>query len=286
MTSHAIHRNDDGTIELTVTVPWKEISSIYDHVIDHAVEHAEIAGFRKGKAPRAMVEEKLDKSKMYEEVISELLPKVYNDVITKEKLQPIMSPKVELTEAKEGKDWQLVIRTCEKPTVTLGDFKKAIQEGKTGKHKKIWVPGQEKEEEKDGDKKGPTLDEILLWILGTITVHLPAMLVEQEVNRLLSGLIDQTKTLGMTVEQYLGATGRNSESIRKEYEEQARKTLTLEFGLEEIAEKENILVEDDDIEKVIKSSKTEEEKKSLESQRYYIASVLRRQKTLDFLTKL
>jgi FKBP-type peptidyl-prolyl cis-trans isomerase (trigger factor) len=283
MTKHAIHRRPDGTIELTITVLWKDVSSVYDHIIDHAVEHAELPGFRKGKAPKKLVEEKLDTSKVYEDVIRELLPTIYNEVVTEEKLKPIISPKVELKEAKEDSDWQIVIYTCEKPAVTLGDYKKAVNEGKTARHKKIWVPGQEKEEKDKKEDKGPTLDEILLWVLDTISINIPDMLLEQEVNRLLSALIDQTKTLGLTVEQYLASTGKNSESIRKEYEEQARRTITLEFGLEEIADKEKILVEDDDIDKVINSAKTEEEKQSLKDQRYYIASVLRRQKTLDAL---
>jgi FKBP-type peptidyl-prolyl cis-trans isomerase (trigger factor) len=90
----------------------------------------------------------------------------------------------------------------------------------------------------------------------------------------------------MSVEQYLSSTGRTNESVRKEYAEQAKRTLTLEFTLEEIADKEGILVSDDDIDTVIKTAKTEEEKKSLEAQRYYIASVLRRQKTLDFLASI
>ena len=112
------------------------------------------------------------------------------------------------------------------------------------------------------------------------------MLVEHEVNRLLSDLIDQTKKLGLTVEQYLASSGRTAETIRHEYEEQAKRTLTLEFSLEEIADKEGILVSDDDIAKVIQTAKTDEEKKALESQRYYLASVLRRQKTLDFLASV
>jgi trigger factor len=286
MISHAIHRTEDATIEITVTVPWTEVQKVYDHVIDHAVEHAELPGFRKGKAPKQLVEEKVDKTKVYEDVIRDLLPEVYNQVITKEKLQPIISPKVELKEAKEGSDWQLIIRTCERPTIKLGDYKKAVTEGKTARHKKIWVPGQTEDTKKAEEDKGPTLEEILMWVSETITVDVPAMLLTQEVDRLLSNLIDQTKTLGLSVEQYLSATGKTAESIRQEYQDQAKKTIALEFGLEAIADKEAILVEDDEINKIISSAKSEEEKKSLEGQRYYIASVLRRQKTLDFLSKL
>jgi len=76
---------------------------------------------------------------------------------------------------------------------------------------------------------------------------------------LLSDLIDQTKKLGLTVEQYLASTNRTIDTIRKEYEEQAKRTLTLEFALEDIADKESIFVSDDDIDTVIKSAKSDGE---------------------------
>jgi trigger factor len=123
-------------------------------------------------------------------------------------------------------------------------------------------------------------------LVTAVHTELPKLLVENEVNRLLSDLIDQTKKLGLTVEQYLASTGRNAETIKKEYESQASRTLILEFSLEAIADKEGILVSDDDIDTVLKTAKSEEEKKALESQRYYLASILRRQKTLDFLGSL
>ncbi|MCX8008639.1 MAG: trigger factor [Patescibacteria group bacterium] len=284
MITHAIHKKEDGTIELTVTIPWEEVSNVYNQVVDDIVKNTEIPGFRKGKAPRSMVEEKIDRSKAYEDVIRKLLPDVYNTVITKENIKPIISPKIELKQAKEHEDWILVIYTCERPSVTLGDYRKVISDKKADKYKKIWLPGQDKKEEEQTKK--PTIDEILQWTSEAIIITIPRLLLEQEVNRLLSELIDQTKTLGLTVEQYLSATGKTSESIRKEYESQAEQTIKLEFGLEAIADKEGIIVSDDDIDAVIKKAKTDEEKKSLEGQRYYLASILRRQKTIDFLANI
>lgn len=274
MTS-VVHRLPDGTIELTITIPWAEVKTVYDHVVDGAVENAEITGFRKGKAPRNLVEEKLDKSKIYEEVLKELIPKVYNEAATAQKIKPIVTPKVELKEASENKDWILRLLTCERPAVTL----------KAYKTKKIWTPGQDLPAGRQ-DQKRPTLDEVLKDLYGKVEISLPTILTDQEVNRLLSELIDQTKKLGLTVEQYLVSTGRNADTIRHEYEEQAKRTLTLEFALEEIADKEGILVSDNDIDTVIQSSKTEEERTALSAQRYYLASVLRRQKTLDFLSSI
>lgn len=282
----ALQRQADGTIELTITVPWPLVDTAYNAVVEEMVKAAEVSGFRKGKAPRAVVEEKLDKTKVYEEVLKKIIPEAYSNAVTEHKIHPIVQPKIELKEATEKKDWIIRALTCEKPAVTLGDYKKAITELKSAKTKKIWVPGQEPKEEDKNKPQKPSLDEILKAVYDTVKISVPALLLEHEVNRLLSDLIDQTRKLGMSVEQYLSSTGRTAEGVRKEYEAQAARTLALEFALEEIADKEAVLISDDDIETVIKTAKTDQEKTSLESQKYYIASVLRRQKTIDFLASI
>lgn len=276
----------DGTIELLITIPWAEVAAAYERVVVSTVEQAEVPGFRKGKAPRKVVEEKLDKTKVYEDAIKELIPTAYGKAVEEHKLRPIVQPKIELKEAIEQKDWIMRALTCEKPKVTLGDYKKAVQDLKATKSKKIWVPGAtEKPEDKEKSQK-PTLDELLKTVYETITMNVPSLLEEHEVNRLLSDLIDQTKKLGMSVEQYLSSTGRTADTVRSEYADQAKRTLGLEFALEEIADKEGILISDDDIDAVLKTAKSDEEKKALQAQRYYVASVLRRQKTIDFLASL
>ncbi len=279
-----MQRLPDETIELTITIPWTDVTATYEEVINHMVSEAELPGFRKGKAPREMVEKSLEKTKVYEEALKTLIPTSYNAAVTEQKIKPIVNPKIELKEASEGKDWIFRALTCEKPAVTLEDYKKAIVDLKAAKGKKIWTPGTEPKEE-DKETK-PTMDELLVALYGAVKAQLPALLTEHEANRLLSELIDQTKKLGLTVEQYLASTGRTADGVRHEYEEQAKRTLTLEFALEEIADKEGILVSDDDIDAVIKTGKTDEEKEALKAQRYYLASVLRRQKTLDFLASL
>ncbi len=272
----------DGTIELAVTVPWATVESTLNGVIEDIVKRTELPGFRKGKAPRKVVEEKLDRNEAYEEVLKKLLPQLYNDAITEHKLRPIINPKIELVEAKEHSDWKVRMVTCERPKLTIGDFKKAVSELKSAKHKKIWVPGADKKEEPKEPTK-PTLDEILTAVLSTITGIIPALLLENQINKMLSDLIDQTKKLGLSVEQYLTSTGKTADGVREEYKAQAENSLKLEFALEDIADKEGVIISDDDIDTVLKTAKTDEERKSLEKERYYLASLLRRQKTLDFL---
>lgn len=271
MTS-ALHKTDDGTIELTITLPWSDIQKTFDSVVTETASSVEIPGFRKGKAPKTMVEESVDKTKVYEETIKRLVPKAYTGAVSEHKLSPIMMPQIELKEASEGKDWVILAKTCERPTVTLKDYKKAVGDVKTN----IIVPGKAQPEK-------PSVDKVLDALLTAVEAKLPEILLEHEVTHQLSQLVDQTKKLGLTIEQYLSSTGKTADSVRAEYRTQAIKNLTLEFALEAIAEKEHVTVGDDEVAKLIATTKTDEEKKSLESQRYYLTSLLRRQKTVDLL---
>lgn len=278
----SLNKLPDGTLELAMTIPWADIQTTYSAVVDDFTKNAEVAGFRKGNAPRKMVEDSLEKNKVYEEAIKRLVPKAYTDAVTEHNLKPILMPNIELKEATEGKDWLILAKTCEKPAITLGDYKKAVADLKADKTKKIYVPGKDEGKEEDKNRK-PTLDEILTKLLSVVSVTLPKLLIEHEVTHQLSQLVDQTKKLGLTVEQYLASTNRNAEQIRQEYEDQAVKNLTLEFALEAIADKEQITATAEDIAAILKTAKSDEERKALEKEQYYLTTIVRRQKTLDFL---
>jgi trigger factor len=280
-----LNKTKDGICEISFVISWADIKAEYDKVVDETVKKSTLPGFRQGKAPRKIVEDGLDKSKVYEEVIKNLIPKMYDTAVSDLELRPIMLPKIELKEAEENKDWTIIARTCEKPDVKLVDYKEKVHEVNAGKSKKIWVPGQEKDDKDSKDVK-PSLDEILEAVFSGVKCELPQILVDEEVNHMLADLIDQTKKLGLTVDQYLSSTKRNSDSIKAEYTSQAQKTLTMEFALEAIADSEKITVADEDIQKAIDSGKTPAEKEAMSKQKYYIASILRRRKTVDFLTTL
>jgi FKBP-type peptidyl-prolyl cis-trans isomerase (trigger factor) len=193
-----------------------------------------------------------------------------------------VNPKVELVEATENKDWKIKATTCEKPEIKLNQYKEAVARAKTAKQNKLWVPGKGTPEEKKPEEL--TAAEMLEALYQEIKVDLSPVLVEQETNRALSNLIAETQKLGLTIDQYLQAQGKTNASLRAETAADAQKTLSLEFALEEIAEVEKIMVDQSEVNEVIAKAKPED-KKELESRRYYLTSLLRRQKTLDGLLK-
>lgn len=276
----------DASIEIKITYPWTEIQTAYKQSFTEIAKTVEIDGFRKGKAPEKILEKAIDKNKVYEDLIQHLVPKTYGEIIDKEGIKPFVRPSITLTEAKEESDWLVTIVTCEKPVVTVGDYKEAIKKIKKDTKNPLWIPGDKKEKEENKEEKKETpnsLNDIVGAVLSVTKGSIPSILVEEDVQRQLSDLVDRTRELGLTIDQYLASTKKTKETLREEYAAQATNSLLVELALEYISDKEKITVSDDEIKKIIESSKSEEEKQNMQKNTYYLTSILRRQKTLDSL---
>ncbi|MGI5826109.1 MAG: trigger factor [Patescibacteria group bacterium] len=275
------------TFEITVTIPWKEVDEAKSKAISEAGKNLELKGFRKGNAPPNMVVEALGPQKLLELTLRDIIPEYYQKAISELKLNPIVTPKVQLLETKEGESWKVKLISCVEPVVTLGNYKEELK--KENATKEIWTPGkgeEKKAEKKPEEERDEKLNRAIDWLIKNIKVEVCDLIVDEEVSRKLSGLLEQTQKLGLTVDQYLSSTGKTVEQIREEYARQAQENLALEFIFSKIADEENIEVKPEDLEKVMAEAKTDEERKALEGQKYYIATILRRQKTLDFLASL
>lgn len=281
MLQTAIKKIEGNTTELTVTIPWSRAKDEYAKLLDQTISEIQVEGFRKGKAPRELAEKQVNTARVLEETLKKIIPDIYAELVKENDLKPIASPKVELIEAEVEKDWRVRFTVAGIPVVTLGDYKKKLEELKA-KKPQIWVPG--KSEEKKEQKA--SIDLMLETLMTAVTVEVSPILIEEETNRLLSEMFDELKKLGLTVDQYLQAQGKNADALRTEYTDRAKKSLALQFALAEIAEKEKIIVEPTEVDTVINQAKTDAEKENLRKQQYYISSLLRRQKTLDHLMKL
>src|SRR5438132_721836 len=107
-----LEKQKDGTIKITITLPQAEIEKTQNVVIDDLARQTNVAGFRKGKAPKEMAAAKLSPENVREEVLKLLLPKAYIDAVTEHKLNPIMNPKMHVEKIEEGQDWIFFALTC------------------------------------------------------------------------------------------------------------------------------------------------------------------------------
>lgn len=286
---HEAKKLPKNTYEISVTLPWKTLKKAYDEIFEKALGEVEVEGFRKGKAPREIAEKNISKDAVYQKAIESLVPRIYEEVVKKEALKPVVSPKIELISAKENEDWNLKFTIAVRPEVKLGDYKKSIGELKA-KHKKtdIWVPGKDKQKDEshEAESKQKLLNEILSDLLKTSQIEISDVILEEEVNTRLARLLDEIAKIGLTVESYLKSKNLTMEVLKSQIRREIEETHKLEFILNEIADKEKIQVDPKELETLFAGIKDQAEKAAAQRNSYFYAALLRKQKTLDFLTTL
>ncbi len=286
----ALTRLPGSSFELTLTFPWPEVKKIYDVVFAEVAAEIEVEGFRKGKAPENLIAQKVDKSKVYGEVVNRLLPEAYSKALDEYKLKPIISPKIQIVSGEEGKDWQFKAVAAERPQVVLDNYREMVK-GINAKGK-IWTPGStqdlnpQEDEKKKAEDQSRKISEIVQKLLEICKVELPELLAESETNKLVTQLVDDVRQAGLTFEQYLQSSGQTAEQLQQKYRQQAEAALKMEFILEAIADDLDIRITQQDVESVINKETDPEKKKALTAQSYLLASILRREQTLTKLANL
>jgi len=276
-----------NTTQLIIDVPKADIKKEEAEAFSRLQKNLTLEGFRQGKVPKDIAEKHLTKEVIYQELAQKMISRIYQEVLTKEALKPIISPKVDLVKAKENEDWQIKIVVAEKPTITLGDYKKVIKEVKAKAQKSnIWVPGKDKEAKKPEEDNSKLLNEVLSALLDGSKIEVSDMVIEEEVNHRLTHLFDEIQKIGLTTENYLKSKNLTLDTLKAQFKKETEDTYKLEFILAEIADKENLKVEQADLDKLFVNIKDEKERKTAEQNSYYYATILRKQKTLDYLISL
>lgn len=275
-------RKDDGTLELTVIIPWATAQKAQEEIENELAKSVKIAGFRPGQAPKNIAKARLNPETVREEMLKKVVGKAYNDALTTHKLAPIITPQVHIEVFTEGTDIVFTAETCEEPKVELGSYKDEIK--KITAKSKIIVPGNPSAG--SGPDGKASLDDILEAGLKASKIQVPNVLVENEISRLLSQMLDELKKLGLTLDQYLSSKQISPEQLREEYKKKAENDLKLEFFLRRVADDEKITVEKEDIEKALATIENPIEREEIMKNPYLVASIIRQQKTVTFLSQL
>ena len=114
-----IAKSDDGTIQITFTIPYTDINEAQEGVAKEMGKDIEVPGFRKGMAPTSKVIDHVSKQTLLEKTLSKILPKLVAGAINEHKITPALYPKFELVKAVQGEDRQIRAVTCELPKIEL-----------------------------------------------------------------------------------------------------------------------------------------------------------------------
>jgi len=114
----------DGNIaKIEMTIPAKDAKQAYETSLKKISGNMTIPGFRKGKAPRQIVEKQVSVERIQTEAIESLFPKHFSKLIDESELDLATQPYIESYDFEEGKDLKLVVKAEVKPEVTLGEYK-------------------------------------------------------------------------------------------------------------------------------------------------------------------
>lgn len=268
-----VEKQPKSTIKLDVKLPNENVKKTYNEVLEEIAKTAELPGFRKGQAPKNLVEEKTKPSELYGEVVNRLLETYYPQAIKENKISPISNPKVEIKEFELEKDFEFTAYVAIRPEIKLKDYKKAV--------KKAYDDYKKEHKEHDHEVKlSPNL--IIKALVEDAKLEVADLLVEDEVNRMFSRIIQQTQALGMSMEEFLKAQGKTVEEMQEMYKKDAEESIKAEFILSHLIEQEKIEVTDSEIEEMIDAVGDEKTKEQMQSpiQKLYIKTVLAKNKLL------
>jgi len=118
-----LEKETNNIVKMNIEIPAKDAVTEYNKAVKHVSEYVNIPGFRKGKAPRNIVEKHVGEEKIKHEALEKLLPKIFHDVIAENKLDVVSQPYVESYDFTVGEDLKLVAKVELRPEVTLGKYK-------------------------------------------------------------------------------------------------------------------------------------------------------------------
>lgn len=265
-----------STVKLTVTIPSEDVKKTYEKLFDELVKNADIQGFRKGAAPKNLVKEKANISKLYGDVINDLLQTFYPEALKKLEISPVANPKVEIKEFDLEKEFEFVATIAVKPEVKVKDVRADL--------KKLY---ENKIENAPKDDKHVHLhpNDVIDVIVKNTEIEISDILVEDETDRLVSRLVNQAQAVGLSLEQYLKSQNKTQEQLRQEYKAIAEKNLIAEFAMTQLAKDEKVETTDQEIEELLAASGEENIMKKMQNpvEKWYIKNILEKNKLISKL---
>ena len=118
-----VEKLEKNMAKLTIEVSAEELEKAIEGAYQKNKNKISIPGFRKGKAPRKMIEQMYGKSVFYEDAANALIPDAYDKALEECEEQIVSSPKIDVTQLEAGKPFIFTAEVALKPEVTLGKYK-------------------------------------------------------------------------------------------------------------------------------------------------------------------
>ena len=131
--SYTVENLEKSMAKITITVDADAFEEAMVKSYNKNKKNISIQGFRKGKAPRKMVQKLYGPELFYEDAANFAIPDAYEEAAKESGLEIVSRPEIDVVEIEKGKDFVFTATVAVKPEVTLGDYKGIEVEKKTVK---------------------------------------------------------------------------------------------------------------------------------------------------------
>ena len=109
-------------VKLTVEVPFEELQPSMDAAYGRIAKSVNVPGFRKGKVPARIIEQRFGRGAVLEEAVNDALPKAYDEAISTNGIVPVGRPEIDVTELEDGKSLTFTAEVEVRPEFDLPDY--------------------------------------------------------------------------------------------------------------------------------------------------------------------
>ncbi len=265
--------NQKNTANLEAVLSGKEVDEHKEHAVDEMISSVTVKGFRQGKAPKSIARDHIDPDKLSNHILGHILNDIVIETVKKEKLHLLGRPVLEKIDPTKDKGWSIKLSLPLYPQIEIPDYQKILPKiAKPTKGKAKTKAKTQTQEDK--------IDTIYTALLKNIPVDIPSSVIEEETNYSLERLVNQAKSLNLSLEKYLQAVHKDLDEVKKEYAQKAEESIKLDLILLEITRKEKIDTPIEEIKTIAKAGNLPED------QIIRLKSIIDRRKTIDLLLTL
>lgn len=109
-------------VRINVEVPFTELEPDFDRAFKQLAKQVRLPGFRPGKAPRKLLEARIGRGAVLEQVVNDALPVRYSEAVTSSEIQPLGQPEIEITKLEDNEELVFTAEVDIRPEIELPDL--------------------------------------------------------------------------------------------------------------------------------------------------------------------
>ncbi|NGN68212.1 trigger factor [Streptomyces sp. A7024] len=118
----AVENLNPTRVRLTVEVPFEELKPSLDAAYKKINQQVTVPGFRKGKIPARVIDQRFGRGAVLEEAVNDALPKFYTEAVNEGDLNPLGQPEVDITDLKDNETLTFTAEVDIRPAIEIPDY--------------------------------------------------------------------------------------------------------------------------------------------------------------------